>query len=478
MAVTVQFYIFAKRENSTKQPSGIAAFTANCELKNPTSVINPEIILNISTNPTAMNYAYIEAFDRYYFVEDWTWVNGLWSARLTEDVLASYKSSIGNSSQYITRAADAFNGNLIDTIYPAKSGYTVSTASASVGTFATSVESGWYVVGIVNEASSTIGGCSYYVLSPQNMRDFTRGCYGSINWAGIDESEISKELQKALINPLQYVVNAFWLPFKPNVSTGTLFQYPVGYWGISCESYGAAMSSSNIVNFPQKSITIPKHPQYNATTGARKYLNNAPYSEYHLTNFMFGQLPLDAQTLYNNTAIVVNLACDCTTGETVLTLTGNNDNALIGFYTGKMGTPVELGGMRNSPLSLVATSMANIGRTAINSLPLNLGDKFSTSLSALAGVGDAVASSYTSAMTAGSVGGNRITMDGTFRLEAKFLTVADEDNTEKGRPYNQISTIKNHSGFIKCSDGHIEIAGTQMEKETIMNYLENGFFYE
>ena len=107
--LSVTLYEFKKRENSTKRPdSTVTQITHNAVLKMPTSLLRPEITFDfgLKGNPSYYNYAYISDLgNRYYFIRDWTVGDGhLWTAHLEVDVLASWKNSIGNSTQYVTRS--------------------------------------------------------------------------------------------------------------------------------------------------------------------------------------------------------------------------------------------------------------------------------------------------------------------------------------------------------------------------------------
>ena len=76
MAIAVNFYTFKKRMNSTMRPENAfpavtPAATYYCILKAGCDVMSPVISLDygIANNPTALNYAYIPDFNRYYFVK-------------------------------------------------------------------------------------------------------------------------------------------------------------------------------------------------------------------------------------------------------------------------------------------------------------------------------------------------------------------------------------------------------------------------
>ena len=47
-----------------------------------------------------------------------------------------------------------------------------------------------------------------------------------------------------------------------------------------------------------------------------------------------------------------------------------------------------------------------------------------------------------------------------------------------GKPCEKNMLIKNLTGFVKCQKASIELAGTNDDRETINNYLNNGFYYE
>lgn len=63
-------------------------------LKDQSSIIKPVFMIE-DDNPSLFNYAYIPAFDRYYFIDDIISVrSGLWEIHLSVDVLMSFKNDI------------------------------------------------------------------------------------------------------------------------------------------------------------------------------------------------------------------------------------------------------------------------------------------------------------------------------------------------------------------------------------------------
>lgn len=75
-----------------KNITPVATLTGS--IKGESSIIHPIILIEYS-DPTAFNYVYVDAFSRYYYVNDVTVVRtGLLRLSLRVDVLESFKTSI------------------------------------------------------------------------------------------------------------------------------------------------------------------------------------------------------------------------------------------------------------------------------------------------------------------------------------------------------------------------------------------------
>lgn len=81
-------------ENNRVGKTLINAQTFTGDLRQSTSIINPVIMLN-ADNPTVYNYAYIPAFNRYYFINKIeAYRTGLFILTMSVDVLETYKTEI------------------------------------------------------------------------------------------------------------------------------------------------------------------------------------------------------------------------------------------------------------------------------------------------------------------------------------------------------------------------------------------------
>ena len=119
MSITVSFATGSKRDNSTRQLTMTSSY--ECNFKNGCSMLNPTLLLEISSN-TFPDYTEFKIDDRYYKVTDIRSVrNNLFEIDGKVDVLASFKTQIGASTEYVTRSASASDPLVIDKLYPTKS---------------------------------------------------------------------------------------------------------------------------------------------------------------------------------------------------------------------------------------------------------------------------------------------------------------------------------------------------------------------
>ena len=92
-------------------------FTLTGELKEESSIVDPVILVE-KDDPLDANYAYIEAFRRYYYIKDITSVRtGLWRVTMHTDVLKTFSEGILNSPCIVAKSSSRFNLYLNDSDY-------------------------------------------------------------------------------------------------------------------------------------------------------------------------------------------------------------------------------------------------------------------------------------------------------------------------------------------------------------------------
>lgn len=320
--IQVTLWTFDKRRNSTKQPITTGTLYEG-ELKSAFSISGFELKLNITNQLVApvFNYAYVESFRRYYFITDWYYDSGFWHAVLAVDVLASYKTEIGGSTQFVSRAYSNYNPLIIDASYPTTGEVTRSgdfiTPASFWGANPTGAN-GLIVIGVVGNSASGIGAVTYYAMSMSVFNAFINNMLSSISWANISTTEISEELQKALINPTQYITFCKWFPidagsFSQGVATTTL---ALGWWTFSLSGNARILSTvgSALVGRTNE-MDIPKHPQH---AGRGLFTEFSPYSTYMLKFLPFGVFEIDSTELAEKDTLGIQVSCNLMTGDAVL----------------------------------------------------------------------------------------------------------------------------------------------------------------
>lgn len=366
----VKFYTsFSKKFNSTKTPLGSTPYIEiEGEIKGNFSPLAPVIRFQGSTYfpATAVpsyRYAYIASFSRYYFVS-WAFIDGAWEGSFKCDVLGSFASDIKSSAQYVARSASVKNGFLMDASYASTTGIGRDLQSVSQSSiFGVGYESGTFIVGVVGAAATAgeprnIGSTVYYAMGAYAFTALMSSLLSSTNWLNIDPGEISVGLQKALINPAQYIVSCVWLPISASEfvdGTGQGWTSDIiadisqtiifGWWtfnlGYNTRKLGKPLAESASWH-KSFSFNLVNHPQI-STFG--DWVNLSPHTRRTLSIPFFGTVELDT------TKIPANLSTD-----NLITV-----DYYIHSYNGDSSCYVWNGGTVNPRVMLLADLRGNVG---------------------------------------------------------------------------------------------------------------------
>ena len=490
MSVTVTLYSFTKRENSTKRPSS-GGTDYSCTMIDDTSLMNPTFKLSIASNPIGKNYCYVSDFDRYYFITDIRTYQNFWYISCRCDVLASFKTEIGNQSHYILRSASDYDEYISDSFYGCKVNE-IATILPSSGPLAWGTNHS-YVVGIIGYAPDTskqVGSVTYYQMDDVGLLNFIYylmhdlGNYCNITTAPYTDPGV----QEALINPIQYIVSCVALPvgFPSSYSSPTDINFGYYKWTIQGSGKYRVLSIGETVT-ETGTITIVKHPQA-ATRGT--FLNGAPFTNYSFLLGPFGDIPLDPADYIDAENLRYKVLYDMCQGMGRLAIgpaiSGNTNIINLSYCgTAKVGADVQLAQAINNPLEAQLSWETGLNR--VMSTGLGGGVSFSTPSNLLNAQNtlqetyvDAVKNKFPTCCGKGSPGSFLSFKDSDFGcyLIAKFMTVVDENLTEIGRPLCQTKQINTLSGYILCQLADAQISGTADEAALINSYLNTGFYYE
>ena len=471
----VNFYSFQKKKNSTAQPNISSATTlTSVQLKDDTGIMNPVLLINpnnaslpVPFVPSGFNYAHIPSFGRYYFVTDWTWKKGLWECALSVDVLASFRTAIGNTSAYVERSAYASNGNIIDNLYPAKTDVQITSATIATSWANVAPSGGCYVLGLINyQPANHIGAVTYYAMTSANLNSLLSFLFSNNIYAAGSITEIGEDLFKSLFNPFQYVVSCMWFPAAASTYGSTQTTVKVGYWDTGVRAY----SVDALVDVRFITGTIPEHPQA-ASRGA--FLNYAPYTRITLFCPPFGEVPIDATFTRTGMYLYSKVCIDTITGQATLRVAFRAETSFP--YSAK--PCIEKTCMRGVPIQLAQVLSDYSG--AVNTLSGAASGGIAGAVRGIIGatVQSAVASQAPKVSTNGA-NGSFVNFALEPNLVVEHMLLVDEDNADLGRPLMETRTINTLPGYLKCAEAHFSGSCFDAEKDAVNNFMVNGFFYE
>lgn len=532
MALTADFYIFGKKNNSTKQPANAdLIFSCNVTLKDACSIVNPVLVLNFGTlnysDSTILrcNYLHLSTFNKYYFINDWVWTAGVWQCTCSIDPLGTYKSLILNESFYVMRSTYdnngqvLFNGAVGDSKYPVTAEQP-SYNSAAVNNPFTQVD-GVYIVGVIN-ANSENGAVTYYTFNQIGFRAFCSQLFNySSGWLNIDTTEISEDLQKALVNPFQYVVSCQYLPINVQdvidmggTTPTTTIRF--GWWSVTVAQGARIVTTQSRIRRTTQ-LTIPRHPSA-ATRGS--YLNLSPYSIYTLRYYPFGTIDIDSEAIAGWSTLDLYADLDLCTGKGILNIAVNGFNNPIRTIEAQLGVPIPTASLQTSYSNIAtgktavmvagATLIGNINtqeNTAPNPTTFNngggfldtikgtfqrigadfkrMGEQAKSVVSDSGGIKQMASDIFNMAVAASTTAeiqgmqGNASAYNAqTLTLSGRFLPIVSEDFTHIGRPLMATRQLSTLSGFCLCRDADVSFGCTERERAAIKAFLEGGFFIE
>lgn len=494
--MNINLYTLSKRENSTLQPSGSGTQLA-CTLKNDTSVVSPAVLIDFADQanpqPHIFNYAYIPDFGRYYFISDVRAVRGhLWEYSLKCDVLATYKSQIGNWDMYILRSAAASNGNVIDDFYPLLTDFTLNeqtfetpwahTPIDGAPAYYITLTKGCFVLGVTAKPLASgygnFGSIKYIALKYSQMNALISALMDNslLTANGFSAQDAELSLQKSLINPLSYIKSCYWLPFDYDDLIGSA-ETSVYIWDWNVSAACKILTGTPFKEISQ-TVTLPKHP---SAASRGRYLNSDPYTKYTISYPPFGIIALNSLDLINTNKIRLVTTVDIITGVGRLEIFTESDagvrGRLLQRVNAQVSVPIQLAQVGYDYTNLPATAVG-IGAEFLGGFLSSFASATESGLTnTVSKIGNAANASRTRTSSTGS-SGNFTDLNGYLIVTGQFYTIASEDLADVGRPLCAIRKPSAIPGYIVCRHGDVPLSGTAGEQAQVRTFLEGGFFYE
>ena len=485
MSISVSFAKASKRRNSTKQASFSTSF--DCVLKAPTSLDKPTFLL--SAGSFDFNLAYFEG--RYYFVDDIVSVrNGQFEVSCVLDVLATYKSEILASTQFVSYSSQLGDTWLPDTRIPVLKNATVAKNSSTMNFLFT--DGGFYVMSAIGK-----DGCHAYCMDKAKL---TALIDDISNWTSDlqtqifsmlpfptpgDEKEATANLYtillktgtlgNAYLDAPNCIRSCIWVPFFASHFAGDsksiyLGQYPTNITTFLCktEPYHSSMT-----------IAIPwQHTDWRRATCEEVYL--------YLP--LVGLVNIPSGEVVNETSLTIEWSATATDGAIAYCVKAGNQ--VVGAYGANCAVSYPIGiSQQSSAGERISATMAGVDKVLSTSVRSTL-----SPISAGATVGYAIFSGLQTGYEVNNVkfsthnscvggigGGAGVGLD----LSATCYTVSHDTIIQPsamaatmGLPTMKPLTLSSLSGFCQCSNAHVSAPAQSQELDAIDSFLNSGFYIE
>lgn len=483
MSTTVYFGNVTKRRNSTLQPSVSNGY--DCIIKEATSLDHPTFILEHSGT---FAYNYCKWSNSYYFVDDViSRRNNIWEVSCVMDVLATYKTEILASTQFVCYSSYKTSDWLVDTRVPI-----LAKGSAHKQTIVNPAlsRSGSYVLSVVGKT-----GCELFRVTKANLAtlldrintwsdDVINDILDGVSSGTVEDlletlqTTIARSgtIGNAYLNAPSCIRSCIWVPFAASAFTVTatkeiyLGQFPTGV-------YADAIASTPFMD----SFTFTIGWTY---TDWRR----SKCEDVYLYLPLVGLSSIDSENIASNSSMTIDYSLSPTDGAVAYEV--KSGNQVIGSYGASCsaGYPIGInqqasaGEMINSVLS-GAERIINMG---VNSSLSPVSGGAAAVGAALEGVRagyDAINTQYSRHNSCiGGIGGG---VGAGLDLSAT-LYIVDHDTAilpsamqqTMGLPTMQPMSLSSLSGYCQCANAHVAAPAAAHELDAIDGFLNAGFYIE
>lgn len=451
---------FNKRRNSTKQPTGTGT-QYDVYLKDDCSVENPVFLIdgiNLNANYCLWN-------DHYYFIDDIVLNNNnIYELHCTEDVLATYKTDIGSSTQFVERSASSYDVMVNDEALSSQQDIVaVDSADTAIS------GNDWAINTAGTYLLTTFGVDGVHVYAYEDLEDILGICSnGAYDMSDATLTNLVNTIGLNFVDVSAYVSNVRWVPFAYSQFTGSIEQVEVSFWKLKNYSAKAisdtSIEISGVIDKPSNQYT--------------DFRSQSPrFSQYTLYLPGVGSVGLNALDVEAFT-LTYSMCFDIFTGEVMYVLYTQLglDRRILGTYSGKLACDIPWCAMRTDVWGLFST-LLGVGSMSGS----GAGESYGAFASAVAGTTLSACQTLLNPTTSinSSVGNiAKIRKYPNITLSVANYGSKEFPQAEVGRPLYEHKQINTLSGFIKCGNPSLEMGGFASEKDQVNSYLSAGFYYE
>lgn len=466
MAYTVSFGVIEKFVNSTKQ-TYTEALSASCLLKETTDIFSPTFTIQaqiVGDTLLPCNYMYVQAFNRYYWIDKIEFYHGIWTVTGTTDVLATFKTAIGNTITYIHRSASAYDDRIADGYYCLE-----NIPTGLPNWKASGLDVNGVVIATILGNDGTDSMC-YYAMTSGVWARLYSVLYTSnfLNDIGSFWQNIATDIYNMVINPGDYISSAKWIPVA--YADISVAESAIVIANNITSFVGKKISPAQLLCYKSDSIDLPSHPQEN-TLGVWLRGNRCSRDDILLPGYGTVHLDSDIIAAMAIRSVSYSYAVDCSGAITYHLNYGGRDL----YCNADISTPCGFGDLRPDFSQAISSSLGAIGAASLgNAAGIAAG---------LSGLLDA-SLSFAPSVERVSSGGSRTlpTVEPYIRTNSVFYLLPDGAYNVAGcgRPLGKTRAIGTLNGYMVCDRSvSVKAAGaTKTELDQINEYLQGGFYYE
>lgn len=483
MASITAYSGFSKRKNSTKRPTGTGT-SISATFKEDVSLSQPIFIVT----GDHFDYNYIVYGGRYYFVDDVVSLrNNLCEIHCNIDVLATYKSEIQASSQFVLYYSHA-NTEIVDARLSTKTSISLDSSTQTFNNLG-SGES--YMLTAIGKDRTSIFACDKSDIDElfddtilqtvqdgwDDMVDDVDDAVDAITVGSVEDMlralfkcwlefiKTQSEVTGSVLfcdDAQKFVKNCFVLPISKANIGGSLHTVRLGKWAANADGN----TGFSRICHDSATLSIP----WQATDWRR----NEPYHEIYLYIPYIGMINIPASEVIGVTNITVNVAIDTYSGVTSFVVNASN-GAVLGQYSTNIAAPYAVG---SSNINLTASGAQIVASAASIATGVATGNVGAISMGAL-GIVNSIKPFDASISSNGGAAG--MGLGNTVKCFTIFhdTTVSPSSvSAIKGTPYNGVMSLSGVSGYVQTSGASVDIAGYGNEKDLVNNYLNGGIYIE
>lgn len=482
---------FAKRRNSTKQP---ASFTdvRTVNLKEGTSEDRPTFILS----GDLFGYNYVIWGTKYYFIVDIVSLhNGLTEVSCVLDVLATYKTEILASTQFVSYSSQAGSTWLPDTRIPVLKSTVTGRSIASLASLFNTT--GFYVLTATGKDGCRSFACdsshlnqlldhinswqddivekisdgTYYTTVPYDFTS-TENAIESLGKMMIQSGTIGNAYSQAP----SCIRSCIWVPFFASPFADGGAQIFLGNFDCQLSPQPFKLKATPVTG--SVNVNIPwQHSDWRRM-----------YDDVYLYLPLAGMIKLSGDSLTNVSSLTIEYSATATDGVVAYTVKAAGN--IIGTFGGQCSANYPIGINQQASAGEIIQSVVagaeKMVNAAINSTisPISMtGAGVGVALEGVAAVYDtANVANSTHVSTIGGVGGGAgsgLDLDIQCFVVSHDVAINPADMKDTmGLPTMKPMSLATLTGFCQCANAHVEAAAQVEELDALDAYLNSGFYIE